>query len=690
TKNPLRKIPTAHQAIAIAKETKTPLHPEYTAYWKLITPEQLKELLHWLDEAKIHTTERGVEKIILPIRQAKKTLEDAGIEHSVANSEFVIITNPWATVLEKIFCLTQNKPSELAAKMQGEDALEKINSISEIKQRDKAGTFIGTRMGRPEKAKQRELTGSPHVIFPVGEEGGRLRSFQSALAARKVTSTFPFFYCKKCDNKTVFRKCELCDIKTTQLYNCKRCGLLPKKECDEHGPCDSCDTREIDINKYFESTLKKMGLKQYPDLIKGVRGTVNSEHIPEHIAKGIFRARYGVHVYKDGTTRYDMTQLPMTHFKPCEIGVSIEKLKELGYKKDINGKELERENQILEIKPQDIVLPNPPESPDSGAAEVLANVAKFVDDTLEHHYGLERFYNIKNPKDLIGHLTIALAPHTSAGIVSRIIGFSKTQGLLAHPLLHAITRRDCDGDEACVILLLDAFLNFSKKYLPSSRGSTMDTPLVLTSILTPTEVDDMAFDVDIEWKYPLELYQAALEYKAPWDVKINQIQAHLGKPTQYEQMGFTHDNGNINMTVACSAYKTLPSMQEKLEGQMDLAVKLRSVNESDVAQLVIEKHFLKDTKGNLRKFSQQMFRCVKCNEKFRRPPLAGKCTACSGKIIFTISEGSVVKYLQPTIDLAEKYNVTPYLKQVIELLRLRVEGVFGKDPEKQLALGDWF
>ena len=51
---------------------------------------------------------------------------------------------------------------------------------------------------------------------------------------------------------------------------------------------------------------------------------------------------------------------------------------------------------------------------------------------------------------------------------------------------------------------------------------------------------------------------------------------------------------------------------------------------------------------------------------------------------------SVVKYLEPTISLAKKYNVHPYLQETIELLRVRVEGVFGKDAEKQSSLGAWF
>ena len=218
----------------------------------------------------------------------------------------------------------------------------------------------------------------------------------------------------------------------------------------------------------------------------------------------------------------------------------------------------------------------------------------------------------------------------------------------------------------------------------------MDTPLVLTTVLTPGEVDDMVFDVDIVNRYPLEMYEAALNFALPWEVKISQIKERLGTSAQYEGMKFTLDVTDINDGVQCSAYKTLPSMEDKLKGQMELAEKIRAVDTADVARLVIEKHFLKDAKGNLRKFSQQEFRCVNCNTKFRRPPLVGKCTKCNGKIIFTISEGNVVKYLEPMLSLAKKYGLSTYLQQTVEILKRRVEEVFGKEKEKQVGLGAWF
>ncbi|MBW2998602.1 DNA polymerase II large subunit, partial [Candidatus Woesearchaeota archaeon] len=114
-----------------------------------------------------------------------------------------------------------------------------------------------------------------------------------------------------------------------------------------------------------------------------------------------------------------------------------------------------------------------------------------------------------------------------------------------------------------------------------------------------------------------------------------------------------------------------------------------AVETSGVAELVINKHLLKDLKGNLRKFSMQQFRCTKCNSKYRRVPLSGKCN-CGNKLIFTISQGSVTKYLEPSLNLGTKYQISTYLKQVLDMLKERIDSVFGKEKEKQEGLDKWF
>ena len=675
--NPLKYKPKVEEAIKIAEKFDFYIHPEYSFYFSGLKNKEYLELIKYLTTAKIEGELN--KKIILKKTTEKELLEKIGLPHKVT-PDFIVIEHPYSTIIleayKKFFSLEEKQVEEkilgLNKNLEEKDIMELVNETSKLKFKDKAGTFIGARMGRPEKAKMRKLTGSPHVLFPVGDEGGRLRSFQSALEKGYVNADFPEYYCKKCDHTTIYRICEKCHSKTElkeTVYS----------------------KRKLDIKYYFQDALKTLKTKEFPNLIKGVRGTSNKTHIPEHLSKGILRAMNDVYVNKDGTIRYDMTELPITHFKPKEIGTSIEKLKELGYEKDIYGKPLENEEQILELKPQDIILGASPDSPDEGADEILYRIGKFVDDELEKLYGLKRYYNFKNKKDTVGSIVIGLAPHTSAGIIGRVIGYSKSQSMLCHPLYHAAMRRDTDGDESCVIMLMDGLLNFSREYLPDKRGSrTMDAPLVLTSILDPSEVDDMVHKLDIPWKYPKELYEKAEEYKMPWEVKIDVLGNHLGEEKQYEKMGFTHDTNDINEGATCSAYKLLPSMEEKLKGQMNLAYKIKAVDEDDVARLVIERHLLRDIKGNFRKFSQQKFRCVDCNEKYRRPPLKGKCTVCGGKIIFTISEGSVVKYLEPAKSLAKAYKLKPFLKQSIELLDEQIEELFGRDKEKQLGLGEWF
>ncbi|MBI4149416.1 DNA polymerase II large subunit [Candidatus Woesearchaeota archaeon] len=673
-------------AVSLSRKLHIPLHPRYTYHWNLLSAEQFRQLSAWLCSGKIVRDAATIEKIILPRQPEKDLLSHIGIPHLCITNEFVVIEAGHATALFHTLLL-DNPVLLKEALATGKTPLDAINAIAPFPVRDKSGVFIGARMGRPEKAKMRELTGSPHALFPVGEEGGRMRSIQSAIEKGRIRAEYPLYFCASCSSPTIFSVCERCGQKAAQRYFCSMCGIIPSP-CKHH-PI-SFQSQEFPIAPAVEQLLKKLNMRTIPSLVKGVRGTSNDSHVIEHLAKGILRAKYDVYVNKDGTTRYDMTQLPITHFKPKEIGTSIERLIELGYTHDIAGKPLTSKSQILELGPQDVILPACPLSPDEKADEVMFRLSKFIDDLLENMYGLPPYYQLKSPADITGHLVVVLAPHTAAGIIGRIIGFSQTQGLFAHPMLHAATRRDCDGDESCASLLLDVLINFSRRFLPSHRGSTQDTPLVITSRLNPSEVDDMVFDIDIVWKYPLEFYSACLDYKSPWEIDIERVKSRLNSDHKYDRFGFTHDTSNINAGVLCSAYKTIPTMEDKLKGQMRLAEKIRAVRTDDVARLVIEKHFLKDTKGNLRKFSMQKFRCSTCNESYRRPPLIGKCGNCGGTLIFTIAEGSVTKYLEPSISLAEKYDAPPYLKQTLQLLKWRVESVFGRDKEKQIALESWF
>ena len=171
---------------------------------------------------------------------------------------------------------------------------------------------------------------------------------------------------------------------------------------------------------------------------------------------------------------------------------------------------------------------------------------------------------------------------------------------------------------------------------------------------------------------------------------------NLGTEKEYTEFRHTHDTSNIALGPDLSAYKTLDDMMKKMNAQLELSRKLRAVDETDVAERVIEYHFLPDIIGNLRAFSRQEVRCLDCGEKYRRAPLTGHCRAetesgeqCGGDLNLTVHHGSVNKYIETAITVAEEYGARPYTKQRLEILKKSIERIFENDKNKQSGIGDF-
>ncbi len=884
--------PDPEEALDWATEYDAPLHPNYTCLWHDIDVDEFEALVSAVEDGTVDVDvptieHKSVEPSILDVlvlprsETVREAVEALLLEHTQTDTTLRIPV--WRPFVRSLGFEVDGEDltrtwDELSADARSwPNAVEAVNEVAPFSIRERSPTRVGNRMGRPEKSESRDLSPAVHTLFPIGEAGGSQRDVSAAAKHADSMTDTPGEVevevgrreCTDCGGHTFKTRCPDCDGHTEPHYECPDCET--RLSPDESGRvfCDHCEvegtsveTRIVDVHAEYRNALESVGERENAfEMLKGVKGLSSKNKTPEPMEKGIFRAKHGVSSFKDGTVRYDMTDLPITAVRASELDVTVDQLQSLGYHEDIHGEPLEHADQLVELKVQDVVLSD-------GAAEHMLKTADFVDDLLEQYYGLDPYYEVEDREELVGELVFGMAPHTSAATVGRVIGFTSAAVGYAHPFFHAAKRRNCfhpeteityrtpggewdqvdierfveerleeprtddvgtlikdldqtlyvpsmdedgkstdqrittiskhpspnhlirietasgkrirvtpdhmmlrwqdgvqrveasqievgdsiptrsagagdptspketvstdggqtnietvedveiiesnveytycltveetntleangllsgqcDGDEDCVMLLLDGLLNFSQTYLPDQRGGKMDAPLVMSSRIDPAEIDDEAHNIDVVDEYPLEFYEATRELADPEDVDIEIAEATLGTDREYTDFGHTHDTTDIALGPDLSAYKTLGSMMDKMDAQLELSRKLRAVDETDVAERVIEYHFLPDLIGNLRAFSRQETRCLDCGEKYRRMPLTRECRECGGRVNLTVHEGSVNKYMQTAITVADEFGARDYTKQRLEVLEMKLKSIFEDDTNKQSGIADF-
>jgi DNA polymerase II large subunit len=832
-----------------------PLHPSYTYLWEDLSIAQITTLADFIAEGGILSQGTLLLPLDLPI---KSLLEELLVPHQLRENALRIPSG--YTLLACLGLSAQGEKHEVWKNLPDtQDPVAFISHLSGFRVRPRVGTRIGGRMGRPGKSKPREMSPPPHSLFPLGNAGGSRRSFQEAQTHSMVANSDSGFIeieigerrCRECGAITYTTLCS-CGGHTLPVFRCSRCKQeIPGDQCPRcHAPATCMQKITLNVKAEYAAALERLGIRDASvQMVKGVKLLMSRERCAEPIEKGILRSKNGLFVFKDGTIRYDMIDLPLTHFRPQEIGTSVEALKKLGYQKDIHGVPLISPSQVIELRPQDILI-------SEKCADYLMKVTVFIDELLGRFYGLSPFYQVRKREDLIGHLLVGLAPHTSAGVLARLIGFSKANVGYAHPFFHAAKRRNCfqgdtrieihdgngwkkqtikqfvlenfdvsspgldrvgtyysspqksffirsinttgaihmrritsvsvhkspqawirfetdrkrsilvtpehamlvwdlnylkkimamevkvgdcvpvfagptplneriavreilpateptvycltvemdhtmeangiftgqcDGDEDCVILLMDCLINFSRSYLPETRGGTMDAPLVITSRIDPLEIDKESHNLDVGAVYPRELYLKALTFAHPKEIEksIDRVEGRLGTPAQMEGFMFTHDTSDISAGPLESTYQEMETMQEKLTEMLRIARMIRAVEADDVAERVLNTHFIPDLMGNLRAFSNQSVRCSKCNQKYRRIPLSGKCLKCQGNLMPTVHEASVKKYLEISRQICAEFRISEYTRQRIDAINMAIQSTFEKETEQQLGLADF-
>ncbi|SEN60359.1 DNA polymerase II large subunit [Halorientalis persicus] len=466
--------PSAEEAIEWATEYDAPLHPKYTYCWHDVSVAEFERLTAAVADAEVAKTDGAVLSddgagdpaegdLIVPRPEAEDAdvagvLESLLVEHRQYEDRLVV--PDWKPLVLSLG-LTERlerewAPADLPTAAReyadGDNAIRAVNAVAPFEIRERAPTRIGNRMGRPEKSESRELSPAVHTLFPIGEAGGSQRDVSKAADAGdavegtqgEIEVQVGRRECTDCGTRTYEARCPDCNGVTDAVYVCRDCDIEVEPDESGRAECHRCEslaspvqTETISVREQFRDALDEVGLRENAfDIVKGVKGLSSKTKTPEPIEKGILRAKHGVSAFKDGTVRYDMTDLPVTAVRPAELDVTADQFRELGYEEDMQGEPLRHDDQLVELKVQDIVLSD-------GAAEHMLKTADFVDDLLESYYGLDPFYDVDDRQELVGELVFGMAPHTSAATVGRIIGFTSAAVGYAHPYFHAAKRRNC-------------------------------------------------------------------------------------------------------------------------------------------------------------------------------------------------------------------------------------------------------
>ncbi len=667
-------VPSPEEAIAISRLLGVPLHPSYTPRFDRVGPSELAAL-------RANCRVEGADVTVdITDNKLRDVLRACLIEHNVRDG-LAVISGGTAVILTALLKLDGNDENPAAS-----DPLDFVRALSGLRLGRQTTTTVGIRVGRPEKAMVRRLKPPVHGLFPVGPAGGPYRDVLAASKKGSERIEVVNRYCPECGRRRLASKCDVCGSGTILFKSCPHCGSMTADDT-----CANCKVKtlpysnmEFDFHAKVEAVRAKIPFDASRP-IKGVRGLMSVSKTPEPLEKGVIRSRHQTFVYKDGTLRIDVTNAPLTHFRPSDIKADLDVLRRLGYVVDARGDALERGDQILELKPQDVIVPG-------DVSADLVRMAQSVDDELETVYGLPPHYGVVEPADLIGKVVIGLAPHTSVGIAGRIVGFSTAQVCFANPYWHAAKRRDCDGDGDSLMLLLDVLLNFSLEYVPHQIGGMMDTPLLLQPVLIPAEVDEQAHNFDIAAVYPREFYEKTRDAPPAAAVEglIELIGSRLESETQFYGYGFTHQTGVLTIRRSRASYSTLKTLAEKISKQIEVASKIEAVSTKEVVESIIKTHLIRDIMGNAKKYATQSFKCRKCGLTMRRPPLSWTCPSCGQPVRGTLTRASVEKYLSIAQRLAHDYDVDPYLQSRLDMLQRELDQLLhGERKPGQLELTDF-
>lgn len=246
------KSPTYERAKEMCQQYGVALHPRYNLYWSDLKLDRLVQLRNYLLEKGTFADSQ----LYLPREPAtKRTLEELGAVHHM-NGTVVVIDRLYSQPM--VDCLgLRVKDGKLVtlAELTGEDTLTAISTAAGYPVRARAMTRIGTRMGRPEKAKER--TGAPLVqaLFALSEEKLAVRDTTSAIKALHDESN-PLDNSQRhvLNVEMGARRCPHCGEETYRCW-CRHCNTHTVMIDRPKGPSGQAPTVPVNIEQEYADAL---------------------------------------------------------------------------------------------------------------------------------------------------------------------------------------------------------------------------------------------------------------------------------------------------------------------------------------------------------------------------------------------------------------------------------------------------
>jgi DNA polymerase II large subunit len=120
---------------------------------------------------------------------------------------------------------------------------------------------------------------APHVLFPIGSNGGNRRLVAEAAKKKKIKVEFARRECTNPD----------CRLSSFQAI-CPHCGsptVIGKS-----------GQKEINLAHMLSKASNNVGVRKV-DEVKGVVGLISEDKLPEPLEKGILRAKNNVFTFKE-------------------------------------------------------------------------------------------------------------------------------------------------------------------------------------------------------------------------------------------------------------------------------------------------------------------------------------------------------------------------------------------------------